>query len=544
MDSILNKEKEVNNYIMETSSNMLVLKGWTSVNKHVHQFVKNLLIPIQVESCFAGRMKHFLKNMELLTNDKNILQIGNGGEIPLLSKPHQNENPKQIKTNAQNSCIVQQEVPSMLEEGAINTAIPKTDQVLSNIFLRPMPGGEIRPIKNLRETTKFIPLVHFKMESLKDLKNIRKVNDLMCKIDLKDAYFTVTLSKHSRKYVRFQWDGMIYEFMCLAFGLGPARPIFTKLMKVPVAILRRLDIRLIIYLGDILLMGDSLEAIEMARDKTLFLMEQLGFMINLKKSVLEPSHCIEFLGMKIDSKSMTIHLPSHKTTALMSLCEQTMISKQITLRDLSKMIGKLRSTAPAITPASLKIPTTMIYKNPENKNVIRDSRNPRSKLHFGTKMVDRKHKLDRGETTFNPITRISNILGCSQIRRLRATSAGLSTVGMWTAKERVLHINTLELMAAKFAIKTKESVISAHTDRQHHCTGLFSEKSKTLTKISKEIWQYILQRKIALTAEWIPSKENFQADRESRNAKDPSEWILYSIIFRKICKMVKLTRIQ
>ena len=68
---------------------MHVLKEWTSVNKHVTQFVKNLLIPIQVESCFAGRIKHFLKNWEIPTNDKNILQIVNGWEIPLLSKSHQ-----------------------------------------------------------------------------------------------------------------------------------------------------------------------------------------------------------------------------------------------------------------------------------------------------------------------------------------------------------------------------------------------------------------------------------------------------------------------
>ena len=82
--------------------------------------------------------------------------------------------------------------------------------------------------------------------------------------------------------------------MCLALGLGPAPRIFTKLMKVPVAVLRRLSIRLIIYLDDILLMGDSLEAIEMARDTILFLMGHLGFVINMGKSVLEPSHCIEF----------------------------------------------------------------------------------------------------------------------------------------------------------------------------------------------------------------------------------------------------------
>ena len=89
-------------------------------------------------------------------------------------------------------------------------------------------------------------------------------------------------------------------------------------------------------------------------------------------------------------------------------------------------------------------------------------------------MVDRKHKLDSGETTFNPITGISNILGCSQIRGLgrrhhQAYPQGGGGGGgrLWTAKERELHINTLELIH-----KTKGS---AHTARQHHCADLFSE---------------------------------------------------------------------
>ena len=161
---------------------------------------------------------------------------------------------------------------------------------------------------------------------------------------------------------RFQWEGMIYEFMCLAFGLGPAPRILIKLMKVPVAVLRRLSIRLIIYLDDILLMGVSLEAIEMARDNIIF-NGTIGFCDKYGKicpRTPPPPHCIEFLGMKINSKSMTIHLPNHRTTTL-SLCEQTLISKQITLMDLPKLIGKLRATAPAITPAPPPPPFQIRY---------------------------------------------------------------------------------------------------------------------------------------------------------------------------------------
>lgn len=91
------------------------------------------------------------------------------------------------------------------------------------------------------------------------MKDMLKEGDYMCKIDLKDAYFSVLLHKDFRKYLRFHWKGNLFEFLCLCFDLGPAPRIFTKLLKVPIAILRRLKIRLVIYLDDMLLMGLSRE---------------------------------------------------------------------------------------------------------------------------------------------------------------------------------------------------------------------------------------------------------------------------------------------
>ena len=43
------------------------------------------------------------------------------------------------------------------------------------------------------------------------------------------------------------------EFLVLPFRLGPGPRKFTKLMKVPIATLRRLNIRVVIYLDDMLL---------------------------------------------------------------------------------------------------------------------------------------------------------------------------------------------------------------------------------------------------------------------------------------------------
>ena len=104
------------------------------------------------------------------------------------------------------------------------------------------------------------------MEGLHLLKDLLKENDYMCKIDLKDVYFCVPLHTSQRKYIRFQWEGQLYEFLCLCFGLGPAPRIFTKLMKIPISVLRRMNKRLIIYLDDILLMAQSISELNIARD--------------------------------------------------------------------------------------------------------------------------------------------------------------------------------------------------------------------------------------------------------------------------------------
>ena len=126
------------------------------------------------------------------------------------------------------------------------------------------------------------------------------------------------------------------------------------MMKIPISILRRLKVRIIVYLDDMLIIGSSLEEILMARDSTLFLLEQLGYTINHAKSSLIASHRCEFLGMLIDSLMMTISLPEDKSLKLVSMCQDISKRETLSLRELSKVIGKLYATAPAVSEAPLQ----------------------------------------------------------------------------------------------------------------------------------------------------------------------------------------------
>ena len=69
----------------------------------------------------------------------------------------------------------------------------------------------------------------------------------MYKLDMKDAYFSVPLHQSSINYVQFSWSENLYDILCLRFGLGPAPRIFTKLLKIPVSVLSRINIWIVMY---------------------------------------------------------------------------------------------------------------------------------------------------------------------------------------------------------------------------------------------------------------------------------------------------------
>ena len=48
------------------------------------------------------------------------------------------------------------------------------------------------------------------------------------------------------------------------------------------------------------------------RDALIFLLQNLSFVINSKKSVLDLCHVLEFLGLEIDSQNFRMKLPKEK----------------------------------------------------------------------------------------------------------------------------------------------------------------------------------------------------------------------------------------
>ena len=72
---------------------------------------------------------------------------------------------------------------------------------------------------------------HFKMDALSTITKRVTKNCFTAAIDLKDTYYSVPIRSLDRKFLRFIWEGTLYEFACLPNGLSCAPRIVTKILK-------------------------------------------------------------------------------------------------------------------------------------------------------------------------------------------------------------------------------------------------------------------------------------------------------------------------
>ena len=78
-------------------------------------------------------------------------------------------------------------------------------------FLRKKKDGTYRMILNLRDFNKNVENIHFKMETLANVRQWIK-NDAYCVgIDLKDAFLHVPMHDKVKKFLRFKWQGKLYK---------------------------------------------------------------------------------------------------------------------------------------------------------------------------------------------------------------------------------------------------------------------------------------------------------------------------------------------
>ena len=496
----------------------------------------------------AGRASQCLFEWQKITADRVILNHVKGLTIDFSEMPNQTWIPKPIHFSQKEKQYLGTEIAQLLQMQVIEQTEHCEGEFISVIFLRPKKQpGKYRVILNLKGLNLDVEYHHFKMDTLETALKLVTRGCFMISIDIKDAYYTIRIHEDYRKYLRFEFEGQLYQFTCLPNGLALGPRIFTKILKVPLAHLRQTyGVNTSAYIDDLLLTEISIKSCHMAAFRTVQILQKLGFTIS-PKSVLQPRQVIEHVGFVIDSVHMKVSLPTDKVTNLKDYIRKCLRKEVFTIREVAQLLGKLEATKPGNRLAQLYTKTLTWEKNAA---LARNCYDFEKKMTLSGKVKGDLHWwLDNLATVNADIfveqpddmiyTDASNDgWGC------HAPSFDQKFGGRWNEFEQDYHINVLELLAVLYSLQAvchelhdiHLRVMTDNTTAMLCIRNQGSVHSKDCNDVTRRIWEWACERNIWLSAAHIPGVLNVEADTASRKFSDDTEWALNDDIFRNICQ--------
>ena len=242
------------------------------------------------------------------------------------------------------------QVKKEIESGHYVICETKPD-IVSPMAAIPKPDGDVRLIHDCsRPTGKAVNDYcttdwHQKFSRVDDAAALMTPGCFMAKVDLQSAYRSVKLSKNSETVTGFSWNfgnqKIFLKDTRLPFGGKLSPGIFHRLTQAVKRMMGRKGFNLlIVYLDDFLIMAESKEACAQALNYLIQLLRKLGFAINWRK-VVDSTNIITFLGIELDSLTMSLRLPEDKLTMFRKELHSFLNLRRVTKRQLQSIAGRL-----------------------------------------------------------------------------------------------------------------------------------------------------------------------------------------------------------
>ena len=278
----------------------------------------------------------------------------------------------------------------------------------------------------------------------------------------------------------------------------------------------------------------------------------LGLLINEKKSQLDPSQEIVFLGLAISTTTMQVSLPKEKEARIQQEAKQLQAMSEVSVQKLAILVGRTTAAKQAIRVAPLfhrhlqalinrVVPLASSIEEVKQcyHQMVELSVEARQELVWWTQEMQEHNgaPLTMG-TPDMVIESDASRLGWGATLK----GQGLRTGGQWSTSEQEMHINCLELLAASLAIQTfakkKRNIrILVRTDNistRAYINHFGGTHSWQMNHLAMQIWKWCIERQIFLTAEHLPGVLNQEADEESRTIRDRCDWMLHPLLFSQI----------
>ncbi len=442
----------------------------------------------------------------------------------------------------------EQEIKALLEKEAIEY-VPHSNRetgFYSRYFIVPKKDGGLRPILDLRVLNVSVLKLKFKMLTLRQIVSQIRSEDWFVTIDLKDAYFHISILPYHREFLRFAFGGKAYQYRVLPFGLALSPRTFTKCVDAALVPLRLQGIRIMNYIDDWLILAQSHQLAVWHRDVVLAHMEKLGLRLNAKKSVLSPLQRTTFLGVIWDSTSMQARLSPARIESILSAVKRIRLGQSLTVGQFQRLLGLMAA-------ASNVIPVGLLHMRPLQWWLRTKGFSPRGNPF---RMIKVTRRCLRALVMWKQPWFLSQgpMLGASCRRKTLTTDASLtgwgailegrSGQGLWRDHHLSWHINRLEMLAVFLALKNFLADLRGHhvlvrSDNKsvvsyiNHQGGL---RSRPLCKLACQILLWSQGKLLSLRATYIPGVHNIRADILSRQGLRPGEWRLHPEVVELIWK--------
>jgi len=323
--------------------------------------------------------------------------------------------------------------------------------------------------------------------------------------------------------------------------------IFTRIVKVLACELRKHGFHNIFYLDDSLLISHTYAECKSNVDATIDLLQKAGFDINYEKSVIAPTHRLQFLGFIIDSVAMKVILPDNKVKRMKDLC-MLVLSKRcyISIQEVATLVGTMISYMPAMTYGR------MHYRALEFDKILglrKNSGNFNAMISLSNYAVNNiEWWIINVESSGRSIgsTEHDVVMFCdASLQGYGCVLNGVSTGSRWSNDESVMYgnnINALELLAILQSLKSFSDrlrlktvlVRSDNTTAVCYVNAFGGIKSQICDSLAREIWVFCIEHDIYLIAAHIKGVHNVEADRASRVFNDDIEYMVSREVFQQV----------
>ena len=399
-----------------------------------------------------------------------------------------------------------------------------------------------RAVINLKGFNDFVSKKKFRMETVKDVKSVLKPGMWGATVDMTDAYYHIGLHQDSRKYVRFMIDGKIYQFTALPMGLTSSPRIFTKLTSFLTKLFRRSGMVIVIYLDDILVLGDSKEECKQKVDEVVSTLERLGFLINRSKSVTEPSQIVLYLGLLWDLSKWEVKLSRRRVQSLRTMAQKLRRQQTASHRQVARMLGLVQSSTTVVPIARARIRQVQWEKEASFKE---NSGWDEEMLLSTEAKQELKFWEELDENVSLPIS-------WSEATQYLETDASDNNLGWYfdgvlfsDKADNEEHINVKELRALDRALdrigdQLRPGSLQWNVDNNTALWAIVnqgSNKNWIINGLAVDIWHKALDRGVHIVPRRLTSEGNYLADGASRNVQI-ADWHLNPKIARKIFSLM------